>query len=99
MNEEQADIERLIADLLTRAGCLMEDISPQMISSLPTDRADVEKRIRALSDIAQDLGSFASAAAALLRWVQESLSSELFRMNIRLDFVGRWSVGVRARRC
>jgi hypothetical protein len=69
MNEEQINLVRLIANLLVQAGCVMEDISPQIIGSLPTELAAIDRRVNVLKQAAEDLDVLASAAATLLRLV------------------------------
>ena len=56
----------LIAALLVRAGCLMEDNSVALVTRVSRDPEKLNAAIRHLSETAANLGALAAAASAIL---------------------------------
>ena len=65
--EDEAHINRMIGDLLVRAGELMEDECVPLIMRLPADRLQMTARIDRLRQVAADLSALANAADVLVR--------------------------------
>jgi len=73
--EDEAHIDRIIGDLLVRAGQLMEDECVPLIMRLPADRLQMTARIDRLRQVAADLSALANAADVLVRASNEQARS------------------------
>lgn len=66
---DEQEAGKLASELLVRAGCLMEDECPALVSvhgSRPS-QSDINARIECLEKVAADLAALAAAAGAIIR--------------------------------
>lgn len=60
------DLE-IIGQLLLRAGVIMEDISPELITRLDPSEQSIVERVEAVTTTGRDLLALAAAAETILR--------------------------------